>query len=252
MSNQIEELANLIKNSNRAIILTGAGISTDSGLPDFRSDNGFWKSNKPIYFNDFIKNEQSRILSWKRNIELNNLLEKINPNDGHRFVSKLLDLNEDNFLITQNIDGLHQRVFQKNTNIIEIHGNATSAKCLECKKEYSLKIFHQAARNDEPIPTCHDCSGLIKVATISFGQPMNPVNMEKAVASAVNSSLMIVLGSSLVVQPVAGLPKIALENGGRLIICNLQTTPYDQHADLVMHEKIENVAEELFLSRVLD
>ena len=144
MSNQIEELANLIKNSNRAIILTGAGISTDSGLPDFRSDNGFWKSNKPIYFNDFIKNEQSRILSWKRNIELNNLLEKINPNDGHRFVSKLLDLNEDNFLITQNIDGLHQRVFQKNTNIIEIHGNATSAKCLECEKEYSLKIFHQA------------------------------------------------------------------------------------------------------------
>ena len=119
MSNQIEELANLIKNSNRAIILTGAGISTDSGLPDFRSDNGFWKSNKPIYFNDFIKNEQSRILSWKRNIELNNLLEKINPNDGHRFVSKLLDLNEDNFLITQNIDGLHQRVFQKNTILLK-------------------------------------------------------------------------------------------------------------------------------------
>ena len=111
MSNQIQELANLIKNSNRIIILTGAGISTDSGLPDFRSDNGFWKSNKPIYFNDFINNEQSRILSWKRNIELNNLLEKIYPNEGHRFVSKLLDLNENNFLMRARIAQARLTIF---------------------------------------------------------------------------------------------------------------------------------------------
>ena len=247
MSNQIEELANLIKNSNRTIILTGAGISTDSGLPDFRSDNGFWKSNKPIYFNDFIKNEQSRILSWKRNIELNNLLEKINPNDGHRFVSKLLDLNDDNFLITQNIDGLHQRVFQKNTNIIEIHGNATSAKCLECKKEYSLKIFHQAARNDEPIPTCHDCSGLIKVATISFGQPMNTDDLINAQNLTADCDLFLVLGSSLVVQPVASLPKIALENNAKLAIINNDETPYDGLADIVINAKINDVISEINL-----
>ena len=248
MSNQIEELANLIKNSNRAIILTGAGISTDSGLPDFRSDNGFWKSNKPIYFNDFIKNEQSRILSWKRNIELNNLLEKINPNDGHRFVSKLLDLNEDNFLITQNIDGLHQRVFKKNTNVIEIHGNATSAKCLECKKEYSLKIFHDAVRNDEPIPACHDCSGLIKVATISFGQPMNADDLINAQNLTANCDLFLVLGSSLVVQPVASLPKIALENNAKLAIINNDETPYDKLADIVINKKINEVISKINLS----
>ena len=241
MSNQIEELANLIKNSNRTIILTGAGISTDSGLPDFRSDNGFWKSNKPIYFNDFIKNEQSRILSWKNNTELNNLLEKISPNDGHRFVSRLLDLNEDNFLITLNIDGLHQRVFQKNTNIIEIHGNATSAKCLECKKEYSLKIFHDAVRNDEPIPACHDCSGLIKVATISFGQPMNADDLINAQNLTANCDLFLVLGSSLVVQPVASLPKIALENNAKLAIINNDETPYDELADIIINKKINEV-----------
>ena len=241
MSNRIQELSNLIKNSNRIIILTGAGISTDSGLPDFRSDNGFWKSNKPIYFNDFIKSEQSRILSWKRNIELNKLLEEINPNEGHRFVSKLLDLNEDNFLVTQNIDGLHQRVFKKNTNIIEIHGNATSAKCLECKKEYSLKIFHDAVRNDEPIPACHDCSGLIKVATISFGQPMNADDLSDARNLTAGCDLFLVLGSSLVVQPVASLPKIALENNAKLAIINNDETPYDGLADIVINEKINEV-----------
>ena len=241
MSNRIRELSNLIKNSNRIVILTGAGISTDSGLPDFRSDNGFWKSNKPIYFNDFIKSEQSRILSWKRNIELNKLLEKINPNEGHRFVSKLLDLNEDNFLVTQNIDGLHQRVFKKNTNIIEIHGNATSAKCLECKKEYSLKIFHDAVRNDEPIPACHDCSGLIKVATISFGQPMNADDLINAQNLTANCDLFLVLGSSLVVQPVASLPKIALENNAKLAIINNDETPYDELADIVINKKINEV-----------
>ncbi len=247
MSNRIQELSNLIKNSNRIIILTGAGISTDSGLPDFRSDNGFWKSNKPIYFNDFIKNEQSRILSWKRNIELNNLLEKINPNEGHIFVSKLLDLNEDNFLITQNIDGLHQRVFKKNTNVIEIHGNATFAKCLECKKEYSIKIFHRAVKNDETIPTCHDCSGLIKVATISFGQPMNTEDLNNAKNLTADCDLFLVLGSSLVVQPVASLPKIALENNARLAIINNDETPYDGLADIVINAKINDVISKINL-----
>ena len=247
MSNRIQELSNLIKNSKRIIILTGAGISTDSGLPDFRSDNGFWKSNKPIYFNDFIKSEQSRILSWKRNIELNKLLEKINPNEGHRFVSKLLDLNKDNFLVTQNIDGLHQRVFHKNTNIIEIHGNATSAKCLECNKEYSLEIFHQAVTNDEPIPTCDDCSGLIKVATISFGQPMNIDDLVNAQNLTADCDLFLVLGSSLVVQPVASLPKIALENNAKLAIINNDKTPYDGLADIVINAKINDVISEINL-----
>ncbi len=136
---------------------------------------------------------------------------------------------------------MHQRVFQKNTNIIEIHGNATSAKCLECKKEYSLKIFHDAVRSDEPIPACHDCSGLIKVATISFGQPMNADDLINAQNLSANCDLFLVLGSSLVVQPVASLPKIALENNAKLAIINNDETPYDELADIVINKKINEV-----------
>ena len=249
---KIEAFIHKIKEADSITILTGAGISTASGIPDFRGDNGFWKTNQPIYFDEFLSSSAKRKESWKNNIALTEKLKSINFNKGHTLVRKILNMNSKNILITQNIDGLHQKSGVSNDQMIEIHGTALKANCLECKKIFSLKKFHEAFKANSPIPNCDACDGLVKVATISFGQPMNPVTMEKAVASAVHSSLMIVLGSSLVVQPVAGLPKIALENGGRLIICNLQTTPYDQHADLVMHEKIENVAEELLLNRVLD
>ena len=249
---KIEAFIQKIKEADSITILTGAGISTASGIPDFRGDNGFWKTNKPIYFDEFLSSSAKRKESWKNNIALNEKLKSISFNKGHTLVKKILDMNPNNILITQNIDGLHQQSGVSNDKMIEIHGTALKANCLDCEKMFSLEKFHEAFKANAPIPNCDACDGLVKVATISFGQPMNPVTMEKAVASAVHSSLMIVLGSSLVVQPVAGLPKIALENGSRLIICNLQTTPYDQHADLVMHEKIENVAEELLLNRVLD
>jgi NAD-dependent deacetylase len=249
---KIEAFIHKIKEADSITILTGAGISTASGIPDFRGDNGFWKTNKPIYFDEFLSSSAKRKESWKNNIALTEKLKSISFNKGHTLVKKILNMNSKNILITQNIDGLHQKSGVSNDQMIEIHGTALKANCLDCEKMFSLEKFHEAFKANAPIPNCDACDGLVKVATISFGQPMNPVTMEKAVASAVHSSLMIVLGSSLVVQPVAGLPKIALENGGRLIICNLQTTPYDQHADLVMHEKIENVAEELLLNRVLD
>lgn len=249
---KIEAFIQKIKEADSITILTGAGISTASGIPDFRGDNGFWKTNKPIYFDEFLSSSAKRKESWKNNIALTEKLKSISFNKGHTLVKKILNMNSKNTLITQNIDGLHQKSGVSNDQMIEIHGTALKANCLDCEKMFSLEKFHEAFKANAPIPNCDACDGLVKVATISFGQPMNPVTMEKAVASAVHSSLMIVLGSSLVVQPVAGLPKIALENGGRLIICNLQTTPYDQNADLVMHEKIENVAEELLLNRVLD
>ena len=249
---KIEAFIHKIKEADSITILTGAGISTASGIPDFRGDNGFWKTNQPIYFDEFLSSSAKRKESWKNNIALTEKLKSISFNKGHTLVKKILNMNSKNILITQNIDGLHQKSGVSNDQMIEIHGTALKANCLDCEKMFSLEKFHEAFKANAPIPNCDACDGLVKVATISFGQPMNPVTMEKAVASAVHSNLMIVLGSSLVVQPVAGLPKIALENGARLIICNLQTTPYDQHADLVMHEKIENVAEELLLSRALD
>ena len=249
---KIEAFIQKLKEADSITILTGAGISTASGIPDFRGDNGFWKTNKPIYFDEFLSSSAKRKESWKNNIALTEKFKSISFNKGHTLVRKILDMNPNNILITQNIDGLHQKSGVPNDKMIEIHGTALKANCLDCEKIFNLQKFHKAFKANDPIPNCDNCNGLVKVATISFGQPMNPITMEKAVASAVNSSLMIVLGSSLVVQPVAGLPGIALENGSKLIICNLQTTPYDQHADVVLYEKIENIAEELLLSRVLN
>ena len=126
------EIIDLIKASEQTVILTGAGVSTESGLPDFRSDNGFWTKNKPIQFNDFIASQEKQRLSWQRNIELHNLLKDITPNIGHKFVAKVINKKKRNLLITQNIDGLHQKSGVPNNKIIEIHGSAIEAKCIEC------------------------------------------------------------------------------------------------------------------------
>ena len=234
---KVLKIQNLIEESNNIVFLSGAGISTNSGLPDFRSDNGFWKTNKPIMFRDFLNNYEARQLSWKRNIALNNAIAKIKPNTGHLFVKKVLD-SKDGYVITQNIDGLHHRSGVKDERIIEVHGNATKAKCLDCEKELSLKLFHDAISNNEEIPNCPSCFGLVKVATISFGQPMNMNDFEKSKDKIFESDLLIVLGSSLQVQPVASLPTFAVQNEKKLIIINNDPTNLDQYADVCIHEDI--------------
>ena len=140
------EIINLIKASEQTVILTGAGVSTESGLPDFRSDNGFWTKNKPIQFNDFVASEEKQRLSWKRNIELHNLLKDITPNIGHMFVAKVINKKKKNFLITQNIDGLHQKSGIPNNKIIEIHGSAIEAECIECEEKQNIFDFHAAIK----------------------------------------------------------------------------------------------------------
>ncbi|MEK9650252.1 MAG: Sir2 family NAD-dependent protein deacetylase [Gammaproteobacteria bacterium] len=240
-----------IKKANTITLLTGAGISTASGIPDFRGENGFWKSNTPIYFDEFLASAEKRLESWKNNIALTKKLKSITFNKGHILVKQILELNPKNMLITQNIDGLHEKSGVPQNNIIEIHGTALKASCLRCEKFFGLDKFHKAFIAKNPIPNCDVCNGLIKVATISFGQPMNPLTMEKALVTTLESNLMIVLGSSLVVQPVADLPRIALENGSKLVICNLQPTPYDSCATLVINEDIENIAEEVLLNHEL-
>ena len=176
---KVLKIQNLIKESKNIVFLSGAGISTNSGLPDFRSDNGFWKTNKPIMFRDFLNSHEARQLSWERNIALNKTIERINPNTGHLFVKEVLD-KKNGYIITQNIDGLHHRSGVDSERIIEVHGNATKAKCLDCDKELSLKPFHKAISNNKEIPNCPSCFGLVKVATISFGQPMNMNDFERS------------------------------------------------------------------------
>ena len=140
------KIINLIKASKQTVILTGAGVSTESGLPDFRSNNGFWTKKKPIQFDDFVASEEKQMLSWERNIELHALLKNTAPNIGHKFVAKVVNNKKENFLITQNIDGLHQKSGVPNNKIIEIHGSAIEAKCIECEEKKNIVDFHAAIK----------------------------------------------------------------------------------------------------------
>jgi NAD-dependent deacetylase len=243
--NTFNEIIKLIKASKGTVILTGAGISTESGLPDFRSDNGFWAKNKPIQFNEFLLSEEKQRLSWERNIELHSLLKNIKPNLGHMFVEKITSLQKNNFLITQNIDGLHQKSGVPENKIIEIHGSAIEAACLECEAKQNILDFHDAIKLEGPLPTCTVCGGVVKVATISFGQPMNEMDMMHASKIVEESDLMIVMGSSLKVLPAGKLPNLAMQSGSKLIILNREKTRYDKSADIVINDELQNTCSKL-------
>ena len=243
--NTFNEIIRLIKASERTVILTGAGISTESGLPDFRSNDGFWTKNKPIQFNEFLLSEEKQRLSWERNIELHSLLKNIKPNIGHAFVEKIIRLQKKNFLITQNIDGLHQKSGISKNKIIEIHGSAIEAACLECEAKQNILDFHDAIKSKIPLPKCSVCGGIVKVATISFGQPMNEIDMMHASKIVKESDLMIVMGSSLKVLPAGKLPNLAMQSGSKLIILNREKTRYDSSADIVINDELQNICSKL-------
>ena len=243
--NTFNEIIKLVKTSKSTVVLTGAGISTESGLPDFRSDNGFWTKNKPIQFNEFLLSEEKQRLSWERNIELHSLLKNIKPNLGHMFVEKITSLQKNNFLITQNIDGLHQKSGVPKNKIIEIHGSAIEAACLECEAKQNILDFHDAIKFEGPLPKCTVCGGVVKVATISFGQPMNEMDMMHASKIVEESDLMIVMCSSLKVLPAGKLPNLAMQSGSKLIILNREKTRYDQSADIVINDELQNTCSKL-------
>ena len=243
--NIFNKIIKLIKTSKKTIVLTGAGISTESGLPDFRSKDGFWTKNKPIQFQDYLDDAEKQRLSWSRNIELHKILREINPNIGHAFVEKVINFNEENLLITQNIDGLHQRSGIQEDKIIEIHGNAIEAKCLNCEKKAKILDFHAAIKTNNPLPKCLNCNGIVKVATISFGQPMNESDMLKASKISSECELMIVMGSSLSVMPAGQIPNLAIQSGAKLVILNREETIYDAMADIVINDELKIICSEL-------
>ena len=244
--NKYKEIIKLITTSNKITVLTGAGISTESGLPDFRSKDGFWTKNKPIQFQDYLDNEEQQRLSWSRNIELHKILKKIKPNIGHTFVEKIINLNDkENYLITQNIDGLHQRSGVPEDKIIEIHGNAIESKCLNCGEKADILDFHAAIKANDPLPKCFYCGGIVKVATISFGQPMNENDMLRTSNLSSQCNLMIVMGSSLSVMPAGQIPNLAIQSGAKLVILNREETIYDSMADIVINDELKIICSEL-------
>lgn len=234
----IHQLENMIQTSQRTVVFTGAGISTESGIPDFRSPGGVWDKYQPIYYQDFLASEEKKRESWRRKFATERLIDQAEPNLGHQAIAKLVKQGKVSSVITQNIDGLHQKSGIPEDQIIELHGNSTYAVCLDCGKRYELEEIRKIYEPDETIPYCDQCQGPIKTATVSFGQPMPVEQMRQAETETLACDLFIALGSSLVVYPAASFPEIAKHNGAQLVIINRDSTGLDGIADLVLHSDI--------------
>lgn len=229
-----DALSALLAAAQRVAIFTGAGISTESGVPDFRSPGGIWTRLAPIDFKDFLRSEDLRREAWRRKIEIDRDMQVAKPNRGHRAVAALLAQGKARAVITQNIDGLHQRSGIAEQAVIELHGNGTYARCLDCGLRHELAPIVEAFTREDRLPECVDCGGIVKSATVSFGQAMPPAAMQRAQAEAQACDLCLVLGSSLSVYPAAGIPRMARRNGARLVIINREPTDQDHLADLVL------------------
>jgi NAD-dependent deacetylase len=234
----IERLRDMIGSAKRIVAFTGAGISTESGIPDFRSPGGIWTRYKPIYFDDFMCSEEMRRESWRRKFATDEVMLKAEPNAGHRALAKLVEQGRMSAVITQNVDGLHQRSGIPDAKVIELHGNATYAACLDCGHRHELDPIKQAFLGAGKLPLCAKCDGIVKTATISFGQAMPEIAMARAQDETMACDLFIVLGSSLVVYPAAGFPRLAKRKGARLVIVNRDPTDQDSDADMVVHDEI--------------
>jgi NAD-dependent deacetylase len=236
--NGIDELARLIEKARRAVVFTGAGISTESGIPDFRSPGGIWTRMAPIDFADFLASEEARRETWRRRFAMEEVFRAASPNRGHRAVAELVRRGATAAVITQNIDGLHQASGVPAERVVELHGNTTYAHCLDCTRRYELEAIRAAFEREESSPVCDGCSGFVKTATISFGQAMPPAAMRRAETETIAADLFIVAGSSLVVYPAAGFPELAKRYGATLVIVNREPTGLDALADLVLHRSI--------------
>lgn len=231
-------LETILGESRRAVIFTGAGISTESGIPDFRSPNGIWSKFTPVYYQDFVASEDARREAWRRKLIVDRDMQGAKPNRGHRAVAQLVHQNDVNCVITQNIDGLHQASGIAEDRIIELHGNSTYATCLDCESRHELEPILANFSRDDILPLCGNCGGIVKTATVSFGQSMPRAAMDRAEAETLGCDLFIAIGSSLVVYPAAGFPVLAKQNGARLVIINREPTDLDGLADVVLNEEI--------------
>jgi NAD-dependent deacetylase len=234
----VEALARLIARAERAVVFTGAGISTESGIPDFRSPGGLWTKQVPIDFDSFLASEAARQESWRRRFESEAVFRAARPNRGHRAVAELVRRGKVETVITQNIDGLHQASGVPPGQVVELHGNTTYAHCLDCAKRYEIADLRAKFESDGVSPRCGRCGGFVKTATISFGQSMPAEAMLRAEAATREADLFISVGSSLVVYPAASFPETAKRLGAALAIVNRDPTHLDPVADAVVRRPI--------------
>lgn len=233
----IKKVAAMIKEAKKVIIFTGAGVSTESGIPDFRSPGGVWHKYNPedFYYQKFLSSEEAREKYWQMSREFYEPLQNAQPNAAHKAVVELEKMGKLDCVITQNIDNLHQKAGNSPEKVIELHGTAISVSCLSCRKKYTRAEIQSWLISGVRVPKCKDCGGILKPDTVSFGQPMPPRETEEAFYRARNCDLFIVIGSSLVVQPAAAVPLEAKDHGAKLVIINREPTYHDRYADVVIH-----------------
>ena len=236
-------LVDLVADAERIVGFTGAGISTESGIPDFRSPGGFWTKNAPIHFDDFVRSEDARLEAWQRKFAIDDAFSSAVPGRGHRALASLVASGRMTAIITQNIDNLHQTSGVPDDRIIELHGNGTYASCLSCGTRHEIAWVRQQFEETGAPPACTACGGLVKTATVSFGQTLPEQATARADAAATACDLMLAIGSSLVVYPAAMYPMRAKQAGALLAIVNRDPTELDSAADLVIRHDIGDVLE---------
>jgi len=234
----VASLGQLVENARVIVPFTGAGISTECGIPDFRSPGGLWTKNQPIPYDAFVASRDMRDESWRRRFAMEESFAGAKPGRGHRALASLYRAGKVPALITQNIDNLHQSSGIAERDVVELHGNTTYAVCLDCAERYDLSwVRGKFEASGERAPDC-SCGGPIKTATISFGQAMPAEAMQRAEALTKSCDLFLAVGSSLVVWPAAGFPLMAKRNGAALVIINREPTEFDDIADLVVRNDI--------------
>lgn len=231
----------MIQSAGRAVVFTGAGISTECGIPDFRSPGGFWTRYKPIEFDDFLASEETRLEAWRRYFKIHEAIAQAVPGPSHKVVARLHQAGKVSHVITQNIDDLHRVSGVPEEAIIELHGNGSYAKCLSCGERHELAWARAMIEAENRPPYCSSCAGIVKTATISFGQAMPENEMARARAATFDADLFLALGSSLQVFPAASFPVMAKSNRAKLVIINREPTGLDALADLVIAGELGNV-----------
>lgn len=241
---KLADIADWLQNSASTIAFTGAGISTESGIPDFRSPGGIWATSQPVYFDDFVASADARREYWRQKSIAHRDFAHAQPNLGHRVLAKWEQSGRLQAVITQNIDGLHQIAGCE--SVRELHGTARAVACLGCQQRFPdvERLVNEFLATDQP-PACPECGGIMKHATVSFGQSLPTDVLEAAIEASRRSDLFLAMGSSLAVQPAASLPALAKEHGARLVIINRDATPLDELADAVIHASIGETLENI-------
>jgi NAD-dependent deacetylase len=236
---EVDIVSDEILGAKQIIVFTGAGISTESGIPDFRSPGGIWSRFDPgeFTYQKFLSSDESRQKYWEFSTSTWPEMAAAEPNRGHHAIAELYRMGKLDCVITQNIDGLHQKSGIPEEKVIELHGTARWVKCLECGRRYPREEIQKRVESGEKVPRCDTCGGIMKPATISFGQSMPEKETREAERRSAACDLFLAAGSSLVVYPAAQMPLIAKDSGAKLVIINLEPTPHDRYADVVLHEK---------------